>query len=103
MEKMMKVAFISPKMQKEFKRNDGTTKLVDYYEVTLTDGIDTICGETSEALTALIDTTNEAMKVHVKVGYVYQVRLNIRTNTSKKDGSERRFIAATIHQMYQMV
>ena len=99
----MELTYFSQKMQREMKRNDGSIKLLDFYELTLTDGIDTIHGETSEALTSLIDTTNEEVKVRLNPGHLYTVRFNMRTNIANRDGRERRFVGVTIHQMYQMV
>ena len=51
MEKTLQLVECSFKKQREWTRQDGTKETVDYYEVTLTDGIDTIYGETVGTLT----------------------------------------------------
>jgi hypothetical protein len=102
MEKTMKLLAVSEKKQREMKRQDGTVKMIDFYEVTMTDGIDTIHGETSENLTALIATTNEELKVHLVVGHLYMVRFNINARKWEKDGKKGMFVSINIHQMYHL-
>ena len=59
MEKTMQLVECSFKKQREWTRQDGTKETVDYYEVTLTDGIDTIYGETVGTLTKQIAKEGE--------------------------------------------
>jgi hypothetical protein len=102
MEKTMKLLAVSEKKQREMKRQDGTVKMIDFYEVTMSDGIDTIHGETSENLTALIATTNEELKVHLTEGHLYMVRFNINARKWGKDGKKGMFVSINIHQLYHL-
>jgi len=94
---------VSEKKQREIKRQDGSVKMLAYRELTMTDGIDTIHGETSESLTAQIDSDNPAVKIPMQEGHQYRVRFNVRTATYEKDGKKNSFVSVTIHQLYMMV
>ena len=100
---MMVLLAVSEKKQREIKRQDGSVKMLAYRELTMTDGVDTIHGETSESLTAQIDSDNQAIKIPMLEGHVYNVRFNIRTATYEKDGKKNSFVSVTIHQLYLMV
>ncbi len=102
MEKTMVLLAVSEKKQREIKRQDGSVKMLAYREVTMTDGVDTIHGETSESLTAQIDSENPAVKIRLLEGHLYNVRFNIRTATYEKDGKKNTFVSITIHQLYLM-
>lgn len=102
MEKMMKLVAVSEKKQRTINRQDGSQKLLDYFEVTMTDGIDTIHGETAEALTAQICTTNEEVKVKLQEGCLYTVRFNINARKWEKDGRKGVMVGINIHQMCKM-
>ena len=52
MEKIMQLMACSMKKQRTWTREDGTQKLIDFYEVKLTDGTDTIFGEGLNRLTS---------------------------------------------------
>ena len=93
---------VSEKKQREIKRQDGSVKILAYRELTMTDGIDTIHGETSESLTAQIDSDNPAVKIPMQEGHQYRVRFNVRTATYEKDGKKNTFVSITIHQLYLM-
>ena len=93
---------VSEKKQREIKRQDGSVKMLAYREVTMTDGVDSIHGETSESLTAQIDSENPAVKIRLLEGHLYNVRFNIRTATYEKDGKKSTFVSITIHQLYLM-
>lgn len=103
MEKMMVLLAVSEKKQREIKRQDGSVKMLAYRELTMTDGVDTIHGETSESLTAQIDSDNQAIKIPMLEGHVYNVRFNIRTATYEKDGKKNSFVSVNIHQLYLVV
>ena len=103
MEKTLVLLAVSEKKQREIKRQDGSVKMLAYRELTMTDGIDTIHGETSESLTAQIDSDNPAVKIPMQEGHQYRVRFNIRTATYEKDGKKGSFVSITIHQLYLMV
>lgn len=102
MEKTMVLLAVSEKKQREIKRQDGSVKMLAYREVTMTDGVDSIHGETSESLTAQIDSENPAVKIRLLEGHLYNVRFNIRTATYEKDGKKNTFVSITIHQLYLM-
>ena len=103
MEKLMVLSAVSEKKQREIKRQDGSLKMLAYREVTMTDGVDTIHGETSESLTAQIDSDNPAIKIRMIEGHLYNVRFNIRTATYEKDGKKSTFVGISIHQLYLIV
>jgi len=94
----MQLVECSFKKQREWPRKDGTKELVDYYEVTLTDGIDTIFGETSGQLTKQI-ATEGADKLRMIEGHAYAVRFTINARKYDKDGKSGRFVSVNIHQM----
>ena len=94
----MQLVECSFKKQREWPRKDGTKELVDYYEVTLTDGIDTIFGETGVQLTKQI-ATDGADKLRMIEGHAYAVRFTINARKYDKDGKSGRFVSVTIHQM----
>lgn len=98
MEKTMQLVECSFKKQREWTRQDGTKETVDYYEVTLTDGIDTIHGETSGPLTKQI-ASEGADKLRVIEGHLYAVRFTMNARKWDKDGKSGRFVSVTIHQM----
>ena len=98
MEKTMQLVECSFKKQREWPRKDGTKETVDYYEVTLTDGIDTICGETGGQLTKQI-ATEGADKLRMIEGHVYAVRFTINARKYDKDGKSGHFVSVNIHQM----
>ena len=102
MEKTMQLVECSFKKQREWPRKDGTKELVDYYEVTLTDGIDTIFGETGVQLTKQI-ATESADKLRMIEGHTYAVRFNIRTATYEKEGKKNSFVSVNIHQMMLLI
>ena len=98
----MQLVECSFKKQREWPRKDGTKELVDYYEVTLTDGIDTIFGETGVQLTKQI-ATEGADKLRMIEGHTYAVRFTINARKYDKDGKSGRFVSVTIHQMTLMM
>ena len=98
----MQLVECSFKKQREWPRKDGTKELVDYYEVTLTDGIDTIFGETGVQLTKQI-ATEGADKLRMIEGHTYAVRFNINARKYDKDGKSGHFVSVTIHQMTLMM
>ena len=98
MEKIMQLAECSFKKQREWARQDGTKETVDYYEVTLTDGIDTIHGETSGQLTKQI-ASEGADKLRMIEGHAYAVRFTINARKYDKDGKKSMFVSVNIHQM----
>ena len=98
MEKTLQLVECSFKKQREWTRQDGTKETVDYYEVTLTDGIDTISGETGAQLTRQI-ASEGADKLRMIEGHVYAVRFTMNARKYDKDGKSGRFVSVNIHQM----
>lgn len=98
MEKIMQLVECSFKKQREWPRKDGTKELVEYYEVTLTDGIDTISGETSGQLTKQI-ASEGADKLRMIEGHTYAVRFTMNARKYDKDGKSGRFVSVNVHQM----
>ena len=98
MEKTMQLVECSFKKQREWTRQDGTKEMVDYYEVTLTDGIDTIHGETSGPLTKQIAKEGED-RLRMIEGHAYAVRFNVNSRKYDKEGKSGCFVSVMIHQM----
>ena len=94
----MQLVECSFKKQREWTRQDGTKETVDYYEVTLTDGIDTIYGETVGTLTKQIAKEGED-KLRLIEGHWYAVRFTINARKYDKDGKSGCFVSVMIHQM----
>ena len=101
MEKTLQLVECSFKKQRDWTRQDGTKETVDYYEVTLTDGIDTIHGETSGPLTKQIVKDGED-KLRLIEGHWYAVRVTINARKYDKDGKSGRFVSVIVHQMMLM-
>lgn len=102
MEKTLQLVECSFKKQREWTRQDGTKETVDYYEVTLTDGIDTIFGETGAQLTRQI-ASEGADKLRMIEGHAYAVRFTMNARKYDKDGKSGRFVSVNIHQMMLMM
>ena len=102
MEKVMKLIAVSPKKQRTITRQDGSTKVIEYYEIEANDGIDTIFGESSESLTSLISATDEKVKVNLLEGHLYNIRFNINSRHWEKDGRKGVMTSITLHQMYHL-
>lgn len=103
MEKIMQLMACSMKKQRTWTREDGTQKLIDFYEVKLTDGTDTIFGETGGALTARIESTDEQTKVRLIEGHWYAVRCNFNTKDWEADGKSGVKVTVNVQQMMEMV
>lgn len=100
MKQMMILMKVSAPMEREFKTTNGDVKKVPFRMVLLSDGIDSIYGETSERLTNRIDSTNDALKLNPIVGHVYNVDFTLQARTYKdKEGREGIFFSCTINKM----
>ena len=97
----MQLAECSFKKQREWTRQDGTKETVDYYEVTLTDGIDTVHGETGAQLTKQIAKEGED-RLRMIEGHAYAVRFTINARKYDKEGKSGCFVSVVIHQMMMM-
>ena len=86
MEKLMMLQAVSEKKQRTSQKMDGSTKVFSWYEVIMTDGIDTIMGDTTEGLTNQIDSTDEKVKLNLNVGDLYNCRCTLSVVRYEKDG-----------------
>ena len=66
--------------------------------MTLTDGIDTIFGETGAQLTRQI-ASEGADKLRMIEGHAYAVRFNVNARKYDKEGKSGCFVSVMIHQM----
>lgn len=99
MEQIFWVKAISETKQREINRQDGTKKMLSWHDVILTNGIDTIIGETSENLTAQMDNPNPDFKLDVKVDDCVMVRATFSVMPYEKDGRKSHFQKCIINQM----
>ena len=103
MVKMMQLLTVGQLEKREFKRQDGSVKTVQFRMLTLTDGVDTIYGETGERLTGQIEASDQQLRLKLLEGHVYNCDFNIRANEYEKDGKKSRFVAITINKLYQFI
>lgn len=100
MEKIMQLVKVSPLQQREFRRNDGTVETVKFRLLTLTDGVDTIYGETQKRLTNQIEATDDEIRLKLIEGHVYNCEFYIRANEYEKDGKKATFVAINIEKLH---
>lgn len=103
MEKLMQLVKVGPLTEREFKRQDGTVKQIKSRMVTLTNGVDTIYGETSERLTGQIEATDENLRLKLIEGHVYNVDFNIRVSEYEKEGKKSSFVNITINKLFNFL
>lgn len=83
--------------ERSFETSDGGVRCVQFRELTFTDGIDTIFGETGESLTKRIDAQDPNFKIDMAEGHVYNVDFNLSAKTYKnKNGEEGIFFRCLI-------
>lgn len=97
---MMQLLAVGQLEEREFKRQDGSVKKVHFRMLTLTDGVDTIHGETGERLIGQIEASDQQLRLKLLEGHVYNCDFNIRANEYEKDGKKSRFVAITINKLY---
>lgn len=102
MEKVMKLVSVSPVKQVEVTRRDGQRKTISYNELLLSDGIDTIYGETSENLTSQINATDPNLKLQLMQGALYNVRFSINAVEYTKDNVKTYWTKVNIHQLFRL-
>lgn len=100
MVKMMQLLAVGQLEEREFQRQDGSVKKVCYRMLTLTDGVDTIHGETGERLIGQIEASDQQLRLKLLEGHVYNCDFNIRANEYEKDGKKSRFVAITINKLF---
>lgn len=103
MEKIMQLLKVSPLMTREFKRNDGTVETIKSRMLTLSDGVDTIYGETTKRLTNQIEATDDNIRLRLIEGHVYNCDFNIRATEYEKDGKKSIFVGINIDKIYPLV
>lgn len=74
--------------ERSFTTNEGGVRIVQFRELTFTDGIDTIFGETGESLTKRIDAQDLNVKVDMAEGHVYNVDFNLTAKAYKNQKGE---------------
>lgn len=99
MEKMFVLKSISERKERTIQRQDGQTKVLKWYDVVMSNGLDTVMGETSESVTNQIDATDENAKLLMEVGKCYMCRVNLNVVEYEKDGKKSAFLKATFHQI----
>lgn len=100
MVKMMLLLAVGQLEEREFKRQDGSVKKITYRMLTLTDGVDTIYGETGERLINQIEASDQQLRLKLMEGHVYNCDFNIRATEYEKDGRKSRFVAITINKLF---
>lgn len=103
MEKMMILMRVEDLQTREFKRNDGSIQTIKSRNLLFTDGVDTIYGETSPRLIEQIETTNEALKLRLIEGHVYNVDFTINARDYEKDNKKNTFVSITINKVFNFL
>lgn len=99
MEKMFVLKSISERKERTIQRQDGQTKVLKWYDVVMSNGLDTVMGETSESVTNQIEATDENAKLLMDVGKCYMCRVNLNVVEYEKEGKKSAFLKATFHQI----
>lgn len=103
MEKLMQLVKVGSLAEREFKRQDGTVKKLQFRELLLSNGIDTIVGETSERLTAQTEANSDQLRLRLVEGHVYNCEFNLSVREAEKDGKKRNFMSCTITKLALIV
>lgn len=98
--KLMQLVGMSALIERSINLRDGSTKIIKFKTLEFTDGVDSIIGETSERLTDQMETTNDAVRLKLLEGHVYNVDFNIRVTEYEKDGKKNKFLNITINRVY---
>jgi len=103
MDKMMILMRVEDLQTREFKRNDGSIQTIKSRNLLFTDGVDTIYGETSPRLIEQIETTNDALKLRLIEGHVYNVDFTINARDYEKDNKKSTFVSITINKVFNFL
>lgn len=103
MVKMMILMRVEDLQTREFKRQDGSIQTIKFRNLLFTDGIDTIYGETSSRLIEQIETTNDALKLRLIEGHLYNVDFNINAREYEKDGKKSTFVSVNINKVFSIL
>lgn len=98
--KLLQLVSISALVERSITLRDGSTKIIKFKTLEFTDGVDSIIGDTSERLTDQMETTNDAVRLKLLEGHVYNVDFNIRVTEYEKDGKKSKFMNITINRVY---
>ena len=88
---------------REFSRQDGSIQTIKYRNLLFTDGVDTIYGETSPRLIEQIETTNDALKLRMIEGHVYNVDFTVNARDYEKDNKKNTFVSITINKVFSFL
>lgn len=102
MEKMFWLKAISEKKQRKITKRDGSEGIITWHDLILTNGLDTIIGESSENLTNLIDSTDENLRLDINVDDCYMCRFTLSVVPYEKNGVTSNFMKCIIHQMVRV-
>lgn len=103
MQKLMILMRVDELQTREFQRQDGSLQTIKFRNLLFTDGVDTIYGETSPRLIDQIETTNDALKLHLIEGHVYNVDFTINARDYEKDNKKNTFVSITINKVYNFM
>lgn len=103
MEKMMILMRVEDLQTREFSRQDGSIQTIKYRNLLFTDGVDTIYGETSPRLIEQIETTNDALKLRLIEGHVYNVDFTVNARDYEKDNKKNTFVSITINKVFNFL
>lgn len=100
MKSMMILQKVGAPMEREFPTQQGEVKKIPFRMIRMTDGIDSIYGETTERLTNRINSTNDDIRIKLIEGHVYSVEYTLQTVDYKdKDGHENIFFKCSISKL----
>ena len=102
MEKIMVLKAFSEAKQREITRQDGQKSVITWHDIILTDGIDTVMGESSDNLTKLIDSKDPNVQLPMNIGDLYNVRLTLSVVSYEKNGQKGMFMKSNIQQMVKV-
>lgn len=100
---MMILMRVEDLQTREFQRQDGSLQTIKFRNLLFTDGIDTIYGETSSRLIEQIETTNDALKLRLIEGHLYNVDFNINAREYEKDGKKNTFVSVNINKVFSIL
>lgn len=90
MQKLMRLTNVSDLKTSSFTSRDGSSQTIEYYEVELTDGLDTIIGETSKS------ATFELKNHPIPLGSICNVTIRLQVIDYKRDDRASKFFKASI-------
>lgn len=98
MQTLVRLVAVGPLQSRDFKRNDGSIKKIEFRMLRFTDGFDTFYGETSERLTGQIEASDENLKLRLIEGRLYNVDLTVNARDYEKDGKSSTFVSIVFNK-----